>query len=54
MTEKQDQLKRSRGRPVEKAMPEPIPDSPENIARAIMAGPPKAEWDYLRREGEAE
>ena len=25
---------------------EPIPDTPENIARAIMQGPPKAEWDF--------
>ncbi len=54
MTDQQDQPKRPRGRPVEKAMPEPIPDSPENIARAIMAGPPKAEWDYLKGEGEAD
>jgi hypothetical protein len=25
---------------------EPIPDAPENIARAIMRRPPKAEWDF--------
>ena len=31
-----------------------IPDTPENIARAIMQGPPKAEWDYLKREQEPE
>ena len=30
-----------RGRPVEKPMPEPIPDTSENVARAIMQGPPK-------------
>ena len=36
------------GRPVEKLMPEPIPDTPENVARAIMRGPPKKEWDYLK------
>ncbi len=29
-----------------------IPDTPENIARAIMQGPPKKEWDYLKRERE--
>ena len=29
-----------------------IPDTPENIARAIMQGPPKAEWDYLKQEPE--
>lgn len=28
----------------------PIPDTPENVARAIMKGPPKKEWDYLKRE----
>ena len=25
---------------------EPIPDTPENIAKAIMRGPPKEEWDF--------
>ncbi len=54
MTDHRDQPKRPRGRPVTRRMPESIPDSPENIARAIMAGPPKVEWDYLRREGEVE
>ncbi len=37
-----------RGRPIEKPMPEPIPDTAENIARAIMRGPPKKEWDYMK------
>ena len=39
-----------RGRPVEKQMPEPIPDTPENIARALLTTPPKKEdeWDYLK------
>ena len=37
-----------RGRPVKNTMPEPIPDTPENIARAIMRGPPKKKWDYLK------
>ena len=43
--------KRGRGRPVEREWPEPIPDTPENIARALMAGPPKAEedWRYLKK-----
>ena len=27
---------------------QPIPDSPQNIARAIMRGPPKKEWRYLK------
>ena len=37
-----------RGRPP-LPMPEPIPDTPENIARAIMRRPPKRDWDYLKR-----
>ena len=45
------QQKRGRGRPVEREWPESIPDSPENIARALMSGPPKAEedWRYLKK-----
>ena len=31
-----------------------IPDTPENIARAIMQGPPKPEWRYLAPEQEPE
>lgn len=27
----------------------PIPDTPENIARAIMTNKPKKKWDYLER-----
>ena len=42
--------KRSRGRPVEKPMPAPIPDTPENVARALLTTPPKDEdeWNYLK------
>ena len=40
--------KPKRGRPPERVMPEPIPDTPENIARACMQGPPKKDWDYLK------
>ena len=42
--------KRSRGRPVEKPMPAAIPDTPENVARALVSTPPKDEgdWDYLK------
>ena len=43
MSDQQDQPKRPRGRPVTRRMPEPIPDTPESIARAVLAGPPKAE-----------
>ena len=41
--------KKPRGRPVEKEMPPPIPDTPENVARAIMQAPPKKAWDYLKK-----
>ena len=41
---------RGRGRPVEKPLPAPIPDTPENVARALLTTPPKDEgdWDYLK------
>ena len=38
--------KKPKGRPA-KDMPPRIPDTPENIARAIMKGPPKKSWRYL-------
>ncbi len=28
-----------------------IPDTAENIAKAVMATPPKKDWKYLKREG---
>ena len=39
-----------RGRPTKNTMPEPIPDTPENIARALLTTLPKKEdeWDYLK------
>ena len=42
--------KRGRGRPVKYTMPEPIADTPENIARALLTTPPKkdGDWDYLK------
>ena len=41
---------RKRGRPVEKPLPAPIPDTPENVARALVSTPPKddGDWDYLK------
>ena len=33
-------------------LPEPIPDTPENIARACMQGPPKKEWRFLKERVE--
>ena len=42
--------KPKRGRPVKRSMPEPIPDTPENIMRSILNTPPKKrdKWDYLK------
>ena len=44
--------KRPQGRPP-KPMPEQIPDTPENIMRALLATPPKKahEWDYMKEKG---
>ena len=39
--------KKRRGWSVEREMPDRIPDSPENIARAIMQRPSRTDWDYL-------
>ena len=46
-----DQPKPQRGRPVERSMPERIPDTPENILKTVLAGPPKKDWNYLRESG---
>lgn len=37
-----------RGRPAKRDMPEPIPDTPDNIARALLTSPPRDpdEWRY--------
>ena len=41
---------RGRGRPVEKELPDLIPDTTENIMRAVLTTPPKREdeWCYLK------
>ena len=46
----QSEPKRKRGRPVKYTMPEPIPDTAENIAKAILFTPPKKpnEWKFMR------
>ena len=43
---------RRKGRPAKRAMPDPIPDTPENVMRAIVNTPPKSEdeWRYLQDE----
>ena len=35
-------------------MPDPIPDTPENVARALVTTPPKNddEWECLRKPGD--
>ena len=41
---------KKRGRPAKRTMPPPIPDTPENIMKAVLNAPPKKrdEWDYLK------
>ena len=46
-TQKPKTQDRKRGRPVKFTMPTPIPDTPENVAKAIMRGPPKKVWRYI-------
>lgn len=43
--------RRPRGRPITLTMPEPIPDTPENVARALLNTPPKKrdDWDFIKR-----
>ena len=43
--------KKVRGRPPVNEWPEQIPDTPENVARAILTTPPKKddEWEYMKR-----
>lgn len=45
--------RRPRGRPVEYSMPEPIPDTPENIMKAILRTPPRKRenWRFVRERG---
>ena len=42
--------KRLSGRPVEKPWPDRIPDTPENVAKALVRAKPKkmTEWKYLK------
>ena len=48
--DKSGHLTPRRGRPVEKPTPALIPDTPENVARALLTTPPKddGDWDYLK------
>ena len=47
------QAARPRGRPVSHPLPDPIPDTAENIARTVLAGPPKKNWRYFRNRPSA-
>ena len=49
MQAKSNGKKRKRGRPVEKPMAEPIDDTPENVARALLFSKPRGpgEWKYM-------
>ena len=53
---KGSQGKAGKGRRAKSAMPEQIPDTPENVARALLSAPPKKreEWSYLRKSGPAD
>ena len=44
-------LRRMRDPPVKCSMPEQIPDTLENVARAVLNTPPKKrdEWEYLKK-----
>lgn len=42
---KKPQPRAPKGRPVKYPMPEPIPDTVENVLKAVFSGPPKKEWD---------
>ena len=44
--------KRKRGRPATQQNAELIPDTPENIAQAVLNTPPKKthEWEYLKNK----
>ena len=46
-----DETKRPRGRPMKYEMPEAIPDSPENVARAILNTPSKKrdDWEFVKQ-----
>ena len=51
---KSEQEKRKRGRPSRyDKLPPKIPDTPENIAKAILNTPPKKpdDWRYLKGDG---
>ena len=45
--------KKPRGRPVEHKLPDPIPDTPENIMKAFLKPPKKREdWKFVQEREE--
>ena len=50
--ESQQSEKRRPWRPRVMEMPPPIPDTPENILKTILAEPPKKNWRYLEEHEE--
>ena len=48
--------KAGKGHWAKPAMPARIPDTPENVARALLSAPPKkpAEWEHLRKQRPAD
>lgn len=50
-----DATKRKVGRPSTLTMPEDIPDTPENVAKAILTSKPKKrhEWQFLKEQRNA-
>ena len=46
---------RKRGRPPVDVMPDSIPDTPTNVARAILSSPSKndKDWDFLKSASKA-
>ena len=44
--------KKPKGRPVTLKMPEQIPDTPENVAKALMKTPRPKQWKYLKKKQE--
>ena len=51
---KTDAPKKPRGRPVEHKLPDPIPDTPENIMKAFLKTPPRKreEWKFVQEREE--
>ena len=48
--------KRPRGRPPVKDWPEQIPDTPDNVLRAVLSTPPlrRDQWNYMKSKKNSE